>query len=234
MYIKICGVTDPADVRLLAQSPANLCGIWHGVDGGHADLSLDRFNFLVRETRTAAELDAVLVTFINDPKRLRNVVTQSEVGWVQLHGFQPPSLVANLKAEFGPRLQVIKAVHLPVRHGVIGPLISAYERAGVDLFLFDAFTADGRLGSSGHLVDTELIRQVANRLAVPFLVAGGISAKTLSHYRDVLRHTRFVGIDVDTGARGPDGKFCDASIVDIGRYLTTYCDTEHGYETALR
>ena len=94
----------------------------------------------------------------------------------------------------------------------------------MDLFLFDAFTTDGRLGSSGQLVDSKLVNRMANQLSVPFFIAGGISATTLDHYQAVLSHAHFAGVDVDSGARQPDGQFCSASIADIGRYFTEYTD----------
>ena len=221
VHIKICGIKEPEEVDLLNHSSADLAGIWYGVGGGRADLSFDRFRSLAREISATGRMKPVLVTFIDEIRHLQETIAQSGLEWVQLHGFQPPSVIAALKKVFGASLRIIKVLHVLGRHCLEGPLVKAYERAGTDYILFDAATPDGRLGSSGHRIDTDIVCALANRLAVPFLIAGGISAHNIEHHRPAAEHPRFAGFDVDSGARDRGGRLCAASIMALSRSCET-------------
>jgi phosphoribosylanthranilate isomerase len=50
-------------------------------------------------------------------------------------------------------------------------------------------------------------------LSRPFLLAGGISAENRAAYEKIAAHPLFLGIDVDTNARGANGKI-DADHVE--------------------
>jgi phosphoribosylanthranilate isomerase len=85
------------------------------------------------------------------------------------------------------------------------------------VFLFDAVTEDGRVGSTGQSLDPEVVVSLAERISRPFLIAGGISADNRADYQALTTHPRFLGIDVDTNARGPDGKVSAESVEAILR-----------------
>jgi phosphoribosylanthranilate isomerase len=54
-------------------------------------------------------------------------------------------------------------------------------------------------------------------LSRPFLLAGGISADNRDQYAALAAHPLFLGIDVDTNARGSDGKVSDDNVEAISR-----------------
>lgn len=229
MQLKVCGAVRHRDLELLHGLPVDLVGIWHGVPGGHADLPEVEFRLLVAAARATAARggpEPVLVTLLHDVAILCDLIISSGVGWVQLHGYQPPAHVAALVqalTEINHRrdqepVRVIKVLH--VRDGgecLERPLIAGYERAGVDLFLFDRVGTDGRAGSTGQPLDPAALTSLVALLRRPFLLAGGISRDNRRKYAPVTRDPRFRGIDVDTHARGGDGQLSAVSICDISR-----------------
>ena len=66
-------------------------------------------------------------------------------------------------------------------------LIGSYEKAGVDVFLFDVVTEDGRVGSTGQALDPDVVAPLADKLTRPFLLAGGISADNRGAVRGARR-----------------------------------------------
>lgn len=209
--VKVCGVTEPAEIAGLESSEADFAGLWYGVPGGPADLSLDSWRALVAETETVAP---VLVTFLKSADELGQALEGSGVEWVQLHGYQSPGLVRKLK-RLDPPARVMKVLHVRDGECLEESLIGAYEDAGVDVFLFDPISAEGQVGSTGQTLDPELVLAVADKLERPFLLAGGLSADNASTYEAVAAHPRFYGVDVDTNARGSDGKLSGERVAAI-------------------
>ena len=214
--LKVCGATDPAEIGALAGQPVDFVGLWYGVPGGPADLPLEDWRRLAAAAAEAGTLAPVLVTFAKDAQVLREALDGSPVAWVQLHGYQTPGAVRALKRE-APGVRVIKVLHVRGGECVEGPLIASYERVGVDVFLFDAVAEDGRVGSTGETLDVAYVASLADRLAKPFLLAGGISADNRDRHDALTAHPLFLGIDVDTNARGADGRIAAENVGAIAR-----------------
>ncbi|MGH3871649.1 MAG: phosphoribosylanthranilate isomerase [Pseudonocardiaceae bacterium] len=215
-WVKVCGATRLADIELLAGAGADLVGLWHGVPDGHAELDTSRLVALAQAAAATSRLRPVLVTLQATAAAIHPVLSAAGLRWVQLHGFQPPGTVHALKtADSG--LRVIKVLHLRGGSCLEQPLIRAYQRAGTDYFLFDSVTADGRLGSTAQVLDVAAVLALADLVSIPFLLAGGITADRAAQLREVSDHPRFLGVDVDTGARDADRRFDRARIVDIRR-----------------
>jgi phosphoribosylanthranilate isomerase len=147
----------------------------------------------------------VLVTFLKDVEAVREALDGSPVHWVQLHGYQTPGFVRAVKG-IAPEVRVIKVLHVRGGACIEERLIAGYEKAGVDVFLFDAVAEDGRVGSTGLTLDPKDVAPLADTLTKPFLLAGGISAENREQFAALTAHPRYLGIDVDTNARGADGK----------------------------
>jgi len=141
----------------------------------------------------------------NSADALREALDRGMAHWVQLHGYQTPGVVRAVK-EISPDIRVLKVLHVRGDECVEAPLIGSYEKAGVDVFLFDAVAADGRVGSTGETLDPAVVASLAERIDRPFLLAGGLSDDNREDYDELTRHPHFMGIDVDTNARGADGK----------------------------
>ncbi len=215
--LKVCGITEPREIELLAGESVDFVGLWHGVPGGPAELPLEDWRALAAAAAATPSLNPVLVTFLKDVAVLGDALDGSGVRWVQLHGYQTPGVVRAVKRIAPDEIRVIKVLHVRGQDCVEGSLVASYEKAGVDVFLLDAVTADGRVGSTGQTLDAEFAWSLAERLDRPFLLAGGISASNRADYERLAGHPRFFGIDVDTNARGTDGKVSAASVAAISR-----------------
>ncbi|MET8545051.1 N-(5'-phosphoribosyl)anthranilate isomerase [Kitasatospora sp. NPDC004799] len=215
MLVKICGAASAEDVASLDRAGADLVGLWHGVPGGRSELTLRQLTLLAESVHRTERMRPVLVTFLGDAGALRAATAAAGVRWIQLHGYQPPGLVRALKADSD--LTVVKVLHLGPDTRAERSLIPAYERAGTDLFLLDTAAGDGRIGSTGQPADGAAALGIADRLARPFLLAGGISADNREDYRAVVDHPLFLGIDVDTAARGLDGRLSADRITAVRR-----------------
>jgi phosphoribosylanthranilate isomerase len=201
--VKVCGVVDYAELDILAAVGVDLVGLWYGVAGGPHDLPLDRW---ARLAAAAVEAPAaVLVTFSKDAELLGAALAAAGAGWIQLHGYQSPGLVRKLKA-MAPDVKVLKVLHVKGGECLEGSLLGAYEKAGADAFLLDVVAEDGRVGSTGLALDPAVAASVTAGLNLPFLIAGGISEANRDRYGALTEHPWFMGVDVDTNARGADGR----------------------------
>jgi phosphoribosylanthranilate isomerase len=213
----VCGIVEPAELDVLAAHQVDWVGLWLAVPGGPHDLPAERWHELAqRAAATGAGPAPVLVTFTKDIEVLREALTAAPVEWVQLHGYPTPGFVRKVKA-VGPEVKVIKVLHVRGGECVEASLIGSYEKAGVDVFLFDTVSEDGRVGSTGLSLDADVVAGLVDRLTKPFLLAGGISAENRARYEQLTKHPLFLGIDVDTNARGRDGKIDQSHVEAIAR-----------------
>jgi len=202
--VKVCGITAPAEIDVLFTHRVDLVGLWWGVPGGPHDLDRERWASLAQAAADTGVLAPVLVTFAKDPEQLRATLETAPVQWVQLHGYPTPGTVRKVKA-IGSDVRVIKVLHVRGGECVEASLIGSYEKAGVDVFLFDVVTEDGRVGSTGQALDPAVVAPLVDKLTRPFLLAGGISDANRPEYEALAAHPLFLGVDVDTNARDADG-----------------------------
>ncbi len=205
--VKVCGITDRAELDLLTAQGIDLVGLWWGVPGGPHDLDREQWAALARAAAATGVLAPVLVTFAKDPEQLSVTLAAAPVPWIQLHGYPTPGAVRKVKAirVGGDQIRVIKVLHVRGGECVEASLLGSYEKAGVDVFLFDVVTEDGRVGSTGQALDAAVVAPLADRLTRPFLLAGGISDDNRGDYESLTGRDLFLGIDVDTNARDADG-----------------------------
>jgi phosphoribosylanthranilate isomerase len=219
--VKVCGIVEPEEIATLAAHQVDLVGLWLAVPGGPHDLPAERWRSLAEEAaQTEGGPAPVLVTFTKDAEVLREALSDAPVEWVQLHGYPTPGFVRKVKA-IGPQVKVIKVLHVRGGECVEASLIASYEKAGVDVFLFDTVSEDGRVGSTGLTLDPDVASALAQQLTRPFLLAGGIAAGNRARYDRLAAHPLFLGIDVDTNARGDDGRIGAQNVGAISRAWKT-------------
>jgi phosphoribosylanthranilate isomerase len=200
--MKVCGATSAADITLLAAAGADFVGLWHGVPDGRSELSTAEVAELAAVA--AGQIEPVLVTLRSRAAVIKRSLSDSGVRWVQLHGYPTPATVHSVKSTSD--CSVIKVLHVRESQCVERPLIKSYERAGVDVFLIDMVASDGQVGSTAQQLDPAAAGDLVQRLSVPFMLAGGISADNAEDYAVLREHPLFSGIDVDTNARTGGGR----------------------------
>lgn len=211
--LKVCGARTSTDVDLVGDAGADFVGLWRGVPGGHAELSQEGVAELAAVARRHSTLTPVLVTLLDTVGEVLEALAGTGVRWVQLHGYAPPSVVRSFKAV--PGLHIIKVLHLRPGGCDERGLVAGYQRAGTDVFLVDSTGPDGRLGSTGRPVDPAVLQRAVAGLQRPFLVGGGITVETAGGLADVVQHPRYLGVDVDTGARDATGALDPAAVIAL-------------------
>src|SRR5438552_2913179 len=77
--VKVCGITETAELDVLARQGVDFVGLWFGVPGGPADLPLETWRPLVDAAAATGTLAPVLVTFLKDADALRRALDGAPV-----------------------------------------------------------------------------------------------------------------------------------------------------------
>jgi phosphoribosylanthranilate isomerase len=211
--IKICGVTNVADALAAADAGADAIGLNfypkspRFIDAATASTilrvvhpRLRRVGVVVNETADA--LNHMLAQFELD--------AQPGLHAIQLHGDEPPEIVAAVRAKY-----LIRARRF-TEHGIaaIASDLEACDRLCrlPDAVLIDAATP-GRYGGTGTTVSWSGLADYRRWLHnVPLILAGGL---TRDNVAEAIRMVRPHGVDVASGVESAPGKKDHAKIRDF-------------------
>lgn len=206
--IKVCGLTDPADMQAVAASGAAYAGLVFFPPSPRS-LTPDR----ARAIALAAPPGLARVGLFVDPEDalLDAVLARVPLDLIQLHGHEQPARVAALRARHG--LPVMKAVGLAGPEDL--PALASYGRVA-DMLLVDAKPPRGAAlpGGNGLAFDWRLI--AGRRWPVPWMLAGGLTPD------NVARAVRLTGarqVDVSSGVEAAPGQKDPALIAGFAAAL---------------
>ena len=192
VLVKVCGFTDPVQVRAAAALGIDLAGIllWEGSERAVSDQR-------AREISTVAKDSGVglVGVFVDeDPDAIRRSYEALGLSAAQLHGRESPAQVAALVAD---GLRVWKS--LAMSPGFHPDLARSFWQAGAEAVLLDAWHPHLR-GGTGQQVDW----QVATRLAAqgPLILAGGLSG---DNAEQAVRIIRPFGVDASSALESQVG-----------------------------
>ena len=188
--IKICGITNIADARAACEAGADAVGL----------------NFYSRSPRVVSKVEALEIRaplpagvqvfgiFVDaDPAEIMDMAGDVGLDAVQLHGDEPPTVVAHLARE----ISVFKALR-------VGPDFSAAvleEYPGASGFLLDAGdVGPGQYGGTGRLADWGVAQQVSRGHRI--ILAGGLNAENVAA---AILQVRPYGVDVASGVESGPG-----------------------------
>lgn len=195
--IKICGVTGPKDCQLIALAGADAVGLNFYAES-------PRFLEPATAEKIAASISPKLAkvgVFVNASLEvLRETSSRLQLNWVQLHGDEPPEVVA---ADGLP--SVLKAFRIgPAGIQPVLDYVAACRGAGKapDAVLLDA-AKDGEFGGTGQTVDWNLARQIKEQLAgIPVVLAGGLTPFNVA---EAIATSRPDAVDVASGVESKPG-----------------------------
>jgi phosphoribosylanthranilate isomerase len=196
--LKICGITNVADMRLVNRSGADYAGILAGVEYSERNLSLEQARMVAAESA----LPVVVLLCDPEPAYVVEVVKRVEPTAIQLLCLEPPAMVSNLKKMVG--CEIWKSVHMPVQVGQFAP--EMYVKAGADVILIDSVdTSEGfvRFGGTGATVDWWRAADLVDNLEVPVFLSGGINPANIEQ---ALREVKPYGVDLCSGVEAEKGK----------------------------
>jgi phosphoribosylanthranilate isomerase len=187
--IKVCGITTVVDAEACAALGVDWIGL-NFVPSSPRAIDLARAQEIAGAVRGRVEIVGVVAD--RDEAGLRALLREAALDRVQLHGDEPPELVAAI----GPR--AFKAVRI----GNADDVAAAERFAG--LLLVDAKVA-GALGGTGKSVDLDLVAPLAR--ARPIVLAGGLGPDNVAA---AVRAVEPWGVDVASGVeRSPGVKDLD-------------------------
>lgn len=185
--VKICGITNPFDARL-------------AVHAGAAAIGLIFARSPRRVTVAAAQevvevippfVDTVAVFMDAPVAEIRDVCSSLRIRTIQLHGFEGPDYVRELKREF----VVVKACNVESAAEV-----DSLADYGADAYLVDSRSPTGG-GGTGRTCDWDIARDVAARY--PVILAGGLSPDNV---RRAVTHVRPYAVDASSSLEESPGK----------------------------
>lgn len=216
MQVKICGMTESAELQLLDQAGIDYAGLWFHMPLGEYSLSRKRFTNLARTP--LRRLRCVGVTTANDPDVIARFVRGSDIHGLQLHGFQLPRVVQSIKRRLSGDQELFKVLHIQQGKCLERSLLRKYATCGADAFILDNFISRQQPGSTGERIPSATVAELSDTFGTERLfLAGGIDAagiRTLKHDQPLR------GVDIDTGARV-------ASRIDRQRVLGIVTAREH-------
>lgn len=190
--IKICGITNLEDAMAAVEAGVDALGfIFHPkspriIEPGEARLIIEQLPPFV---------DTVGVFVDRDREEVEEIIRFCSLGYVQLHGQEPPKYCEQL-ARLAAPCQIIKALR-------VGPHLLAEDIAPysphVRAFLLDTYQ-QGQEGGTGHCFDWSLIADM--RLQRDFILAGGLDADNIRHAIETVRP---LAVDVNSGIERSPG-----------------------------
>ena len=192
--IKICGITDPADLPAAILAGASYVGfVFFPKSPRHLELEAAAF----MAAAVPVGIMKVALTVDADDAMLDALTGQVPLDMLQLHGTETPERVAQVKSRYG--LPVMKAV------GIAGaddlPQIDRF--AGVaDQLLVDAKPPKGadRPGGNALAFDWNLI--AGRDWPLPWMLAGGLTPENAAQ---AVRLTGARQLDVSSGVESAPG-----------------------------
>jgi phosphoribosylanthranilate isomerase len=197
--IKICGVTSVADALAAAEAGADAIGL-NFYAGSKRCVPRDE---AARIVRAVGERAICIGVFVNEPaEEIRDTCRHAGLRTVQLHGDEPPELLAELN-EF----RLVRALRLAASRGAeAAASIDALCRAGrvPEMLLIDA-DCGGQYGGMGITTDWPAVEDVRHRLAgrLPVALAGGL---TPANVAEAIAQARPDAVDVASGVETAPGR----------------------------
>jgi phosphoribosylanthranilate isomerase len=202
-FLKICGLRRLSDLFRVLDLGAQYAGIITEIPSSPRSLPL------AEAARLACYTPGRIVAVVRDlpEARLREAVEAMQPAAAQLHGQEPPELVAALREAF-PQVQVWRALGIAPeaqdREAEIERLrgeAEVYRQAGAGAVLLDTRLPAGS-GGTGVCCDWTVAAEVARTVPLPAILAGGLGPGNLAA---AAREVAPAGLDVSSGIEESPG-----------------------------
>jgi phosphoribosylanthranilate isomerase len=197
VWVKICGIRDEATARDVAALRPDAIGLNFYAPSPRS-VTIDVAARIV--AALSPEVEPVGLFVNASAEEVRRTARTFGLRTLQLHGDEPPELIAEL-AEF----RILRAFR--VGAGGLAEVerqLNAIASAGVSLSacLIDA-RVEGRYGGTGVTAPWDVVRQWRHSEWPPLVLAGGLTPDNVS---DAIRQTRPWGVDVAGGVESQPGR----------------------------
>ena len=214
MWVKICGIRDAATAESVAKLMPDAIGLNFYSQTPRA-VPVEAAAEIVRQL--PQEIEPVGLFVNHAVEEIRDICDQCNIRTVQLHGDEPPQLLADLQAD-NAELKIIRAYRMGTEG--LDPLaeyIADCDRLNVKIFacLIDA-RVEGMYGGSGQTVPWDRVVAEYHQDDWPRLIlAGGLTPENVSQ---AVQTVSPWGVDVAGGVEStPAGK----DLKRVERFITT-------------
>jgi len=184
--VKICGLTTRDDAVRCASLGADAIGLnFWPQSPRHTDI--DTAQRIVEALGDRVETVGVFVDF--DLSQIREILQKTGISWAQMHGDEPPELVAALLP------QAYKAIGVKD-----GSAIELARRYPGEHLLLDA-SVPGMPGGTGRTFDWSIASEVAKERKLT--LAGGLTPENVAEAVRIVRPFR---VDVASGVESAPGR----------------------------
>jgi len=191
--VKICGLTDPADLRAAIEAGADAVGIISSVSVD-TPREVDRGVAAELVAEVPPFVTATLVTMPEDADHAVDLIRAIRPDAIQLHGEFNADDIGYIRAETG--IKVVPAIdHTDTER--------AHELdAAADAILVDSTTDEGA-GGTGKTHDWEATADLAETLTSPVILAGGLTPDNVA---EAVRTAAPFAVDVASGVEREPGQ----------------------------
>lgn len=187
--VKICGITNWADARRAVHLGADYLG-FNFYPGSPRYVAPEKVRRILRRLQGRAIPVGV---FVDAPVRqMREIARHTGLRVIQLHGSEPPRVVAALARDF----TVWKAIRVRGK----ATLGRVRRFAPAQAILLDAYRR-GAKGGTGQTFDWELARQAGKKARI--VLAGGLTPQNVA---EAIHRVRPFAVDVASGVERRAGK----------------------------
>ncbi|WP_113910635.1 phosphoribosylanthranilate isomerase [Roseovarius dicentrarchi] len=192
--IKMCGLTQPADVANAVSAGAQYIGFVF-FPRSPRNVSVDAA--AVMAARAPQGVTCVALTVDADDAQLDALVAAVPLDMLQLHGSETPARVAALKARYG--LPVMKAIGIAVQADLAQ--IDMYGDVA-DQLLIDAKPPKGAPLPGGNALSFDWSLIAGRDWTLPWMLAGGL---TPANAAEAVQRTGATQLDVSSGIESAPG-----------------------------
>jgi phosphoribosylanthranilate isomerase len=195
--IQIAGVIDQKEAEMLVSAGVHQLGFPLGLAAHKEDIAEKDTAKIIGSLRPP--VSAVLITYLNEAKKILDMCKRIGVAKVQLHGDVSNTEIIKLKS-LAPDLGVIKS--LIVRDHNLGELESSVSVFSpyVDSFITDTYDpVTGTCGATGKTHDWDISRRLVEISPRPVILAGGLRPENV---RRAIARVQPAGVDAHTGVEG--------------------------------
>ncbi len=194
--VKICGITQPEWACVAAEAGADAVGLIFAESPRRVTLQE-----AAEIVRALPPWVAPVGVFVDaSPATIRLAAAEVGLAAVQLHGDEPPEILAELG-----RLKVIKALGIGSEDdlGAARTWRKGAERLRrPDAYLVDARVAGGPKGGTGEQADWDAAARMIDDGFAPLILAGGLGPENVA---EAIRAVRPWGVDSSSGTEMQPG-----------------------------
>ncbi len=201
MRVKICGIKNEKELETAVSAGADAVGFMVGQRHPSQDFILPG---------TAARLASllppfvspVLVTHLTEPDAVMELVDQTLITTLQLHGGSRPEQIIPLLEYLEGAGKLILAVHVTAPGEFTPDPALYYEK--VNAILLDSMDpATGRVGGTGRTHDWNTSARLAAASPRPVILAGGLNPDNVA---EAIRRVHPFAVDVNSSLKGFGGE----------------------------